>query len=154
MHLCHNHEYFYQIQGQLAICEKKYYDFVCWTPHGIHVERILADPSHFNNIKIALDVFFFQVLLPLLLTRRKQVNSIGSKTSGIVSQPGANTSKDKTYCWRDTEYVGQLIACDNRCCSKDGFTLSVLVSPVSLGESGTVLNHASKTLLAHTTEYI
>ena len=31
MHLCHNHKCFYQIQGQLAICEKKYCDFVCWT---------------------------------------------------------------------------------------------------------------------------
>ena len=121
MHLCHNHEYFYQIQGQLAICEKEYCDFVCWTPHGIHVERILADPSHFSNTKVALDAFFLQVLLPLLLTGRKQVNTIGSKTSGIVSQPGANTIKDKTYCWCDGEDVGRMIACDNPSCSKEWF---------------------------------
>ena len=63
-----------------------------WTPHGVHVERILADPSHFSNTKVALDAFFLKVLLPLLITERKQVNAIGSKTTGIVSQPGAHNT--------------------------------------------------------------
>ena len=37
---------------------------------------------------------------------------------------------------------------------KSGFTLSVLVSPASPGGSGTVQNHAPKTLSVHTTEYV
>ena len=35
VYLSKSHEYYYQIQGQLAECDKEYCDFVCWTPpHG------------------------------------------------------------------------------------------------------------------------
>lgn len=67
MHLKHNHEYYYQVQGQIAVCEANYCDFVCWTPEGIHIERILPDPVLFGEvIKPALDNFFVKILLPLL----------------------------------------------------------------------------------------
>ena len=65
------HDYYYQIQGQLAICEMEYCDFVCWTPHGIHIERILPD-TPFETVKPALDTFFVRVLLPLLMTGKTQ----------------------------------------------------------------------------------
>lgn len=41
--LVRSHNYYYQVQGQLAVCDRSYCDFVCWTPHGIHVERIARD---------------------------------------------------------------------------------------------------------------
>ena len=90
---------------------------------------------------VSRSILYF--ILPLLAT-------------GIVSQPGAHTIKDKTYCWCDGEDVGQMIACNNPSCSKEwpGFTLSVLVSLASQGGNSTVLNHAPKTLSAHTTEYL
>ena len=40
----------------------EYCDFVCWTPHGTHIERILLD-TLFETIKPALDTFFLKVLL-------------------------------------------------------------------------------------------
>ena len=33
-----SHDYYRQVQGQMAICECSYCDFVCWTPHGMHIE--------------------------------------------------------------------------------------------------------------------
>ena len=69
IHLRDDHEYYYQIQGQLAVCNIEYCDFICWTPCGMHCERILSDPKHFFDItKPALDEFFIAVLLPRLLT--------------------------------------------------------------------------------------
>ena len=59
LHLSKSHEYYYQVQGQLSVCEKDYCDFVCWTPKGIHVERITQDPEHFKQTKTALDYFQF-----------------------------------------------------------------------------------------------
>ena len=112
MHLCHTHEYFYQIQGQLAVCEKEYCDFVCWTPHGMHVERILTNPSHFSDTKPALDTFFLQVLLPLLLTGRKQECEGTDEVS---------PKKCKNYCWCDGEDAGRMVACDNPSCPKEWF---------------------------------
>ena len=37
------HNYYYQIQGQLAITQLPWCDFVVWTPHGISIERIERD---------------------------------------------------------------------------------------------------------------
>ena len=44
---------YYQVQGQLAVCERNYSYFVCWTPHGLHLERIEDDP---HLIKPALNL--------------------------------------------------------------------------------------------------
>lgn len=38
VHLSPTHEYFIQVQGQLAICDRDYCDFVCWTSQGMHIE--------------------------------------------------------------------------------------------------------------------
>ena len=38
--------YYYQIQGQLAIYDLAYCDFVCWTPVGMLIQRIERD-DHF-----------------------------------------------------------------------------------------------------------
>ena len=62
------HDYYFRIQGHMAICQKDYCDFVCWTPKGMHVERILHDPSVFSKIKPSLDHFLRSVVLPELLT--------------------------------------------------------------------------------------
>ena len=72
IYLKKTHEYYFQIQGQLAVCEMEYCDFVCWTPHGMHIERILPD-TLFETIKPAVDTFFLKVLLPLLITGRTQI---------------------------------------------------------------------------------
>ena len=41
LHLSTDHDYYYyQVQGQLAVCMKSYCDFVCWTTKSIHIERI------------------------------------------------------------------------------------------------------------------
>ena len=68
LQLSRNHSYYHQIQGQLAICEKEYCDFICWTLLGMYTEQILLEPSYLNNTKRSLDAFFSKVILPLLLT--------------------------------------------------------------------------------------
>ena len=126
VYLSSTHEYYYQIQGQLAVCEKEYCDFVCWTPHGVHIEQILVDPSHCSDTKPALDQFFIQVLLPLLLTGKKISTSNQRESAGSSSQPSEHTrdsahEKRKSYCCCDGDDVGQMIACDNPSCPKEWF---------------------------------
>ena len=72
LYLSRSHKYYRQIQGQLAICEKEYCDFICWTPHGMHTEHILPEDSYLNETIPQLDAFFVKVLLPLLLTGHTQ----------------------------------------------------------------------------------
>ena len=123
LHLCRNHEYYSQIQGQLAVCEKEYCDFVCWTPHGMHVERILSEPAYFDDTKPALDTFFLTVLLPLLLTGRRQ---LPEESSNRVSQQGNHPNHTAhqdlpTYCWCNGGDMGQMVACDNPNCPREWF---------------------------------
>ena len=37
------HDYYYQVQGQMAIWKKPYCDFICWTTKGLIITRIQAD---------------------------------------------------------------------------------------------------------------
>ena len=39
------HNYYFQVQGQLAIFERTYCDFACWTLQGLHIERISYGPD-------------------------------------------------------------------------------------------------------------
>lgn len=50
--LSRKHDYYYQIQGQLGVMERQICDFVCWTPHGLHLERIEYDPCLFSDIYV------------------------------------------------------------------------------------------------------
>ena len=111
-HLCENHEYYYQVQGQLAVCGMEYCDFICWTPCGMHYERILSDPVFFDNLKPILDNFFVSVLLPRLLT--------GS--SSTVEKPAATKMlAPNTYCWCGGEDEGSMVACDCTTCPRQWF---------------------------------
>lgn len=122
VHLRCDHQYYYQVQGQLAICEKEYCDFVCWTPHGIHIERILADPLHFSDTKVALDEFFLQVMLPLLLTGREHVGvSDSTSCSGPQLDNQTQDLSHKTYCWCNGDDIGRMVACENSTCPKEWF---------------------------------
>ena len=103
------HEYFFQVQGQLAVCEKDYCDFVCWTPEGIHIERILPDSDHFSVTKPLLDAFFVKVLLPILLTGKL------AQEKETSPQREELRSATQTFCWCCRE-EGRMVACDNSRC--------------------------------------
>lgn len=38
-----SHNYYYQVQGQLATTQLPWCDFVVWTPHGTTIQRIERD---------------------------------------------------------------------------------------------------------------
>ena len=44
-----SHPYYSQVQGQMAITERPWCDFVVYTKKGIHVERIDFDPEFWND---------------------------------------------------------------------------------------------------------
>ena len=61
------HNYYYQIQGQLAITQLPWCDFVVWTPHGTSVERIEWDITLWQQkVFPKLKIFYHEYLLPEL----------------------------------------------------------------------------------------
>lgn len=66
-----NHNYMYQIQGQLHITRKRVCYFVLWTPLGMSVEKIYRDDSFWTeNMEKKLTNFYNTCLLPELIDSR------------------------------------------------------------------------------------
>ena len=133
LQLSRTHQYYHQVQAQLhvALCEKEFCDFICWTPHGMYIERILLDPSYLTKTKPKLDAFFVKVILPLLLTGRSSVCDVQLDSQTSISSQHLNTLTAKsssqtdctapTYCWCGKEESRKMIACDNPECELEWF---------------------------------
>lgn len=116
--LSKKHDYYYQIQGQMAVLERSYCDFVCWTPLDVHIERIFYDSEMVDSIIPKLDAFFIKVILPKILAgdeigkqNHEQVNS-GSK-----------------FCVCQRGEFGKMIACDSTECEFMWFHYSCVNLP-------------------------
>ena len=90
-----NHNFHYQIQGQLAITNLQWCDLVvrCRDPYGIHVERITRDDTMWaSDMLPKLDWFYHNALLPELAWENWGLNTqktgelkTGSKFKGVIA---------------------------------------------------------------------
>jgi hypothetical protein len=65
--LKHKHNYYYQVQGAMAITRRPWCDFVVWTPKGVSIERIQQDSSFWTDSMLPkLLAFYEHALLPEL----------------------------------------------------------------------------------------
>eukprot|EP00731_Ephydatia_muelleri_P021810 Em0014g401a len=46
------HDYYYQVQGQMAIWKKPYCDFICWTTKGLIITRIQTDGNFLEELRL------------------------------------------------------------------------------------------------------
>ena len=53
-----NHDYYFQIQGTLAITNRQWCDFVVWTPRGISVQRISPQKPFWEKHRTTLLNFY------------------------------------------------------------------------------------------------
>lgn len=71
IHLKKRHNYYFQVQGQLAILNREWCDFIVWTLKGISVERILFDGDFwFRHCLPSLKSFYYGVMLPEIVYPR------------------------------------------------------------------------------------
>ena len=63
------HPYWYQVQAQLNITEKKFADFVIWTEKNLHIEKINQDVVFFNIKLEKLQQLCKTAILPELLAK-------------------------------------------------------------------------------------
>ena len=57
------HDYYFQVQGQMAICSKQWCDFVIYTSDGVCVQRITFDPTVWITMLVE---FYSASLVPKL----------------------------------------------------------------------------------------
>ena len=65
-----SHDYFYQVQGAMAITKRSWCDFIVWTPNGMTVERIVFDDSFWEQSKAKIAAFYSTAILPELAAPR------------------------------------------------------------------------------------
>jgi hypothetical protein len=65
-----NHNYFFQVQGQMGVCGKLWCDFVIWTLKGMSVERINFRPALWVTMKSQLKSFYVNAVVPELFSNR------------------------------------------------------------------------------------
>ena len=119
LHPSQKHDYYLQVQGQLAICNKDCSNFICRTPQGMHVERINRELEAIDAIRPSLDAFFKDVLLPRLL--RGPFSNQKNTTSNVSEDAAPNFTQTKYYCWNQQEQYRRMVACDNPDCDREWF---------------------------------
>ena len=71
VHLKTNHDYYYQVQGQLAILNLTWCDFVVWTVRDMHIERIYFNEKFWKErCYPKLFSFYYGIILPELVYPR------------------------------------------------------------------------------------
>ena len=62
-----SHQYFAQIQGQMAVTGRLWCDFCIYTEEGVHVERIRFCEAFWTRMLPKLKTLYMNSLLPALL---------------------------------------------------------------------------------------
>lgn len=67
-----NHQYYYQVQGQMFVCNLEWVDFVVWFgPNNLYIQRISFNRSWwYKDALPKLDYFYRRAFLPEVLTKR------------------------------------------------------------------------------------
>lgn len=71
-----SHNYFYQVQGQMAITGRTWCDFYVWTPRSTDyfLQHIVADPEFWEDKVRKLTHFYRKSMLPELVAGRHRSN--------------------------------------------------------------------------------
>ena len=111
-----NHAYYYQIQIQMYVTERTYCDFVVWTNHSIHIERITLNLDFVRTVLGKVRIFFVKCILPELA---------GHYFSRKQCDVGSN---DVLYCYCRKSLAGaeEMIACASETCTFKRFHLACI----------------------------
>ena len=93
--LKHSHQYYYQVQTQLYVCQLTYADFVVWTGNGMVYERISLNEKFFEELLDTLKHFFIYGVLPEIIGKWYSRKPIAND-DGIVVHPADSRSSDES----------------------------------------------------------
>ena len=70
LHLRHNHHYYTQVQGEIAILGVEWCDFVVYSNRAVIVDCILADVEYWSKLEQPLEDFYVHHVIPEILSRK------------------------------------------------------------------------------------
>ena len=117
-----SHQYYYQVQTQISVCQKDYGDFVVWTSEGVFIERILPDPDFFKSLVEKAEQFFKLCIMPELVGKFYSRLPAGDINNGNK----ADQSTEPVYCYCRCPSYGEMVGCDNPTCTMEWFHFNCL----------------------------
>ena len=69
-----NHQYYYQVQGAMAVAGVEWCDFIVWTNVDMHKERISFNLSFWNSCYSKLQTIYSSYILPEIIYPRLPSN--------------------------------------------------------------------------------
>ena len=78
LHLPSDHQYYSQVQGEMAIIGVEWCDFVVYSNGCVIVDRILADLDYWNNLMEKLEHFYVTHVIPEILSGRIFMEEFGT----------------------------------------------------------------------------
>jgi len=78
LHLPKQHKYYTQVQGELAIIDREWCDFVVYSNGQVVVDRILADLEYWATIEHKLEEFYVHNVVPEILSGTIFLEDYGS----------------------------------------------------------------------------
>ena len=70
LHLPETHQYYAQVQGEMATLNVEWCDFVVYSNGSVIVDRILADYDYWTKMCEVLDEFYIHHIVPEILSGR------------------------------------------------------------------------------------
>jgi len=101
LQLKHSHAYYYQVQTQLLVSNREFADFVVWSEHDVHIERIEPDVELWELLKSKSRAFFYRAILPELVGK---LNSRPCPSAMPISK--TNGTEMDTICHPRTKTTG------------------------------------------------
>ena len=80
------HQYYYQVQAQLFLCEKQYCDLVIWSEKSIVIDRIVPDAVFWSMMCRKFTSFHKNAIMPELVARSYTCSLVPITNQGSVPE--------------------------------------------------------------------
>jgi len=70
LHLPPDHAYYAQVQGEMAVLDIQWRDFVVFSNNTVVVDRIVADYNYWVDLLEKLEQFYLQHVIPEILSAK------------------------------------------------------------------------------------
>ena len=90
------HEYYYQMQTQMGVCDCDYCDIFVYSSHGFHLERISFDSDFWKSVLLSITNFWKLYIAPELITQNVWKQRV-STTSQTEPESQSEQHNDHNY---------------------------------------------------------
>lgn len=106
--LSKTHQYYTQIQTQLAVTNKEWCDFFVYSHHGYIIDRVVRNRVFWQQVEAAVDFFFGTYVAPALMAKASACSDSTSVTDNPTNVKNKLPSPDNSVTPKTSSVQGTL----------------------------------------------